>query len=159
MWAFMVAQKVLDEETGKTVPPPEELEGPRKGIEKRPPERATGDVGPLVAAVPPTPMVDAYIAMAVEAYDRYRDLDAAHDWLDRALELDPNNAVAQGLFDQVKAAEQQAGLQRAGIALGALQEMLIRKAKQQELKKHKKHYGKEHYPAVEQHRGSPPHKR
>ena len=112
------------------------------------------DVGAMVATLPTGPMVEAYIAMAVEAHDRYQDLDAAHDWLDRALELDPNNPVAVRLLDQVKAEEQQVGLQRAGVALGALQQMMIRMAEEEEHGRHEERHEGEGAPAEEP--GPPP---
>lgn len=112
------------------------------------------DVGAMVATLPPGPMVEAYIAMAVEAHDRYQDLDGAHDWLDRALELDPNNPVAVRLLDQVKAEEQQVGLQRAGVALGALQQMMIRIAEEEEHRMHEERHESEGAPAEEL--GPPP---
>lgn len=112
------------------------------------------DVGAMVATLPPGPMVEAYIAMAVEAHDRYQDLDGAHDWLDRALELDPNNPVAVRLLDQVKAEEQQVGLQRAGVALGTLQQMMIRMAEEEEHGMHEERHEGEGAPAEEP--GPPP---
>jgi hypothetical protein len=77
-------------------------------------------------------MVEAYIALAVEAADRYRDLDAAHDWLERALELDPENHVARRLLERVKQAEQDEGLRRAGVFLGSLHEVIIRQSLEKE---------------------------
>jgi hypothetical protein len=113
------------------------------------------DVGVMVATLPAGPMVDAYIAMAVEAHDRYQDLDGAHDWLDRALELDPNNPVAVRLLDQVKAEEQQVGLQRAGVALGVLQQMMIRMAEEEEHGRYEEHHEGEEAPPAEE-PGPPP---
>jgi hypothetical protein len=106
-------------------------------------------------------MVEAYIAMAVDAHDRFRDLDASHDWLDKALELDPDNYVAKGILERVKAEEQQAGLQRAGVFLGALQRILAEQARreqeQQEQQEHEEY--RESHPGAEHHPGggeSPP---
>lgn len=84
------------------------------------------NTGPLEVTIPHGPVVETYIAMAVDAHDRYGDLDSANDWLVRALELDPSNYVAQRLLVRVEAAQQQVALRRAGIALGALQQMLVR---------------------------------
>lgn len=119
------------------------------------------DVESTVAVIPSGPMVEAYIAMAVDAHDRFRDLDAAHDWLERALELDPDNYVAKGILERVKAEEQQVGLQRAGVILGALQQMLAEQARreqeQQEQQEHEEY--RESHPGAEHHPGggeSPP---
>lgn len=109
------------------------------------------DVGAMVATLPAGPMVDAYIAMAVDAHDRYQDLDAAHDWLDRALELAPDHPIATRLLDQVKAEEQQVGLQRAGVALGVLQQMMIRMAEEEEYGMHEEQHEEEHHPPEEVH--------
>lgn len=92
---------------------------------------AIGDVVPLATAFPTGPMVTAYLYMAASAHDQYRDLDAAHDWLDRALELDPYNTTATAMLDTVKSEEQQVGLQRMGVAMGVLMQM-IEKAQEQE---------------------------
>jgi hypothetical protein len=109
------------------------------------------DVGVMVATLPVGPMVDAYVFLAVDAHDRYQDLDAAHDWLDRALELDPNNPVAARMLDQVKAEEQQVGLQRAGVALGTLQQMMIRMDEEEEHRRHEeRHEGEEPGPPPEE---------
>ncbi|MCH6568083.1 MAG: tetratricopeptide repeat protein [Nitrospinae bacterium] len=110
------------------------------------------DVESMVAVIPPGPMVEAYIAMAVEAHDRFRDLDAAHDWLERALELDPDNYVAKGILDRVKAEEQQVGLQRAGVVLGALQQMLAEQARREQEQQEHEEY-KESHPGGERHPG------
>ncbi|MFQ5894160.1 MAG: hypothetical protein ACE5H5_07580, partial [Nitrospinota bacterium] len=107
------------------------------------------DVGALVANIPSGPMIEAYLFMAVQAHDRFRDLDAAHDWLERALELDPDNAVARGMLERVKAAEQQVGLGRAGVALGVLQQMLLRQALEEERQEQMQH--EEHPPGEEWH--------
>ena len=99
------------------------------------------DVESMVAVIPPGPIVEAYIAMAVEAHDRFGDLDAAHDWLDKALELDPDNYVAKGILDRVKAEEQQAGAQRAGAFMGAIQHMLAeQERREQERREHEGHH-------------------
>jgi hypothetical protein len=116
------------------------------------PPSAGEDVGTMVATLPPGPMVDAYIAMAVDAHDRYGDLDAAHDWLARALELAPGHPIATRLLDQVKAVEQQVGLQRAGVALGTLQQMMIRQYLEEERRmEHEEPHGEEHPPPEEDH--------
>ncbi len=101
------------------------------------------DEAPFAIAIPSGPMVEAYIAMAVDAHDRFRDLDAAHDWLERALELDPDNYVAKGILDRVKAEEQQAGLQRAGAVMGAVMHMLAeQERRERERREHEGgHYG------------------
>ncbi len=109
------------------------------------------DVGAMVATLPPGPMVEAYVFLAVDAHDRYQDLDAAHDWLDRALELDPDHPVAARMLDQVKAEEQQVGLQRAGVALGTLQQMMIRMDEEEEHRMHEERHEEEHHPPEEGH--------
>lgn len=108
----------------------------------RPPKRpAVSDEVPFAIAIPSGPIVEAYIAMAVDAHDRFRDLDAAHDWLDKALELDPDNYVAKGILDRVKAEEQQAGAQRAGAFMGAIQHMLAeQERREQERREHEGHH-------------------
>ncbi len=110
------------------------------------------DVESMVAVIPSGPMVEAYIAMAVDAHDRFRDLDAAHDWLERALELDPDNYVAKGILERVKAEEQQVGHQRAGAFMGALQRMLAEQARREQAQREHEEY-KERHPEGEYHPG------
>lgn len=105
------------------------------------------DVIPVATTFPKGPMVRAYLYMAAEAHDRYRDLDGAHDWLDRALELDPYNQTARAMLDKVKAEEQQVGMGRMGVALGTLTIMLER----MEEERWHEHEGEEHHEEWEEH--------
>lgn len=108
---------------------------------------------PDAAALPTGPVVNAYMFMAADAHDRYQDLDAAHDWLERALELDPYNTTARAMLERVEAAEQQVGLQRMGVALGTLQQMLIRRQLEEQRRQEEweeLHEG-EHHPHEEVH--------
>jgi nucleotide-binding universal stress UspA family protein len=85
---------------------------------------AVGDVVPVATDLPTAPVVKAYMFMAADAHDRYRDLDAAEEWLERAMELDPYNTTAKKMLAQVKEEKQQAGLKRMGVALTVLQKMM-----------------------------------
>lgn len=104
------------------------------------------DVIPVATTFPEGPMVRAYLYMAAEAHDRYRDLDGAHDWLDRALELDPYNNTARAMLDKVKAEEQQVGMGRMGAAMGTLS-IMIERMEEQEWREGEEHHheGEEHH--------------
>lgn len=91
-----------------------------------------GDAVPVATAIPTEPVVRAYMYMAADAHDRYKDLDSAEDWLERALEHDPYNRTARAMLDQVKAEKQQIGMQRMGVAVGTLQQMLEKMQEQEE---------------------------
>lgn len=84
------------------------------------------DVSQAGVTFSPRAQAQAYIDMAVEAHDRQGDLDGAEQWLERALEIDPYHPVARKMLEQVKTEKQQAGLQRMGVALGTLQQMMER---------------------------------
>jgi tetratricopeptide (TPR) repeat protein len=88
--------------------------------------------GALATALPTAPVVSAYLYMAVDAHDRYQDLDASEDWLERALELDPYNRTARAMLGQVKEEKQQVGLQRMGVALTVLKQMMEKLEEEEE---------------------------